>query len=177
MSQQRLVIITDHNNNPVDLLDKITVYKKGLPHRLSRLMIINHHDEILIQHRSKTVAHWPQFLDSSVAGVVEANESYFDTLSREAVEEIDFKLPSLQPAATYKTLTYHPAYQTWLPRFEALYIYRTVHPLALTPDQTEVERLEWIHRDKLIAIKNNQISHMTTGLIESLSYCHNKSVA
>lgn len=166
---QRLVIVTDDQNQQVDLLDKITAYKESLPHRLARLLIINERHEVLVQHRSPTVAHWPNMLDSSVAGVVEADETYWDALQREAREEIHLELEPLEPVATYHTETYHPGYGTWLPRFEGLFVLHVQLPLSVKADGREVASLEWMPLSDLKRRAETQPDKLTAGFIAALS--------
>ena len=86
-----LLDVVDINDNVVDVLDRDTVHEKNLLHREVIIFIINSHDEVLIQQRSKDKKSDPNKW-GLCAGHVDAGEEVIDSALRETYEEVGLKL-------------------------------------------------------------------------------------
>lgn len=80
--------VVDEADQVVGKATRAEVHAKGLLHRAVHLFVINGRGELLLQKRSLLKDKHPGVWDSSVAGHLDAGESYIDAARRELVEEM-----------------------------------------------------------------------------------------
>ena len=83
-----LLATVDHNDQPLNPIDRATIHRENLLHRAVHIFILNRHGELLLQKRSYRKDKFPRCWDSSAAGHVNAGESYRNCAMRELKEEL-----------------------------------------------------------------------------------------
>ena len=129
--------------NVVDADDRVTgqcrrdeVHRLGLRHRAIHVLIFNHSGQVFLQKRAQHKQENPGLWDSSVAGHVDAGESYNQCCRREISEEVGL-LVTHTPERLFKL----PAGP--LTGMEFCWIYRLVTDRQLQLDYTEIETGDW----------------------------------
>jgi isopentenyl-diphosphate delta-isomerase len=82
-----IITIVDKNDNVIDAKERGTELLSDI-YRVATLWIYNSRDEILLAKRALTKKHNPGQWGPAVAGTVAYNDSYDDTIKREAMEEL-----------------------------------------------------------------------------------------
>src|SRR5664279_859085 len=95
------IIIVDEDDRPIGQATKPEVWAQGLRHRIVRIMIENDQGELLLQHRTPTMALYPNRWDNSVGGHVDAGEDYLTAAKRELDEELGITDTPLQEMGYY----------------------------------------------------------------------------
>ncbi|MEK7615630.1 MAG: NUDIX domain-containing protein [Patescibacteria group bacterium] len=83
-----LVPIVDEHDNIIDHMEREDVDGSGQLRRIASLWLTNSHGEILLAKRSSHKKHHPNKWGFAVAGAVEKEESYEETIRRELGEEL-----------------------------------------------------------------------------------------
>lgn len=83
-----LLAVVDQNDQPLRPMNRSTIHRENLLHRAVHILLVNQRGELLLQKRSHRKDRFPCCWDSSAAGHVNANESYWDCAIRELQEEI-----------------------------------------------------------------------------------------
>ncbi len=93
--------------------------------------------EILLQHRAADKPTWPDHLDISVAGHVDAGEQLVDAIIREGDEEI---------GATFDTdsLEFIFSYRNFDNGIKWVYLYQEPSPVKYVFNDGEVQALQWV---------------------------------
>lgn len=92
--------IVDHNGNPTGKVAlKSAAHKNGWYHNTIHLWLYTKSGDVLLQQRSHKKHIYPLLWDVSVAGHIDAGESFVEALLREAKEEIGI---GLKPKDLYK---------------------------------------------------------------------------
>lgn len=93
--------IVDKNDQPLGAATRQEAWAKGLIHRVVRVMIEDGHGNLLLQHRHPNKDTYPDCWDNSVAGHVDAGESYSEAAKREMQEELGLEDLPLQEIGYY----------------------------------------------------------------------------
>ena len=127
----------------VDGLDQVigrdrrdNIHRLGLSHRAVHVLVFRQDGRIFLQKRGRHKQESPGLWDSSVAGHVDAGETYDDCCVREIREEIGIRVIEM-PKRLFK-LSASP--QTGM---EFCWVYRLVTDLELELDYTEMETGQW----------------------------------
>ncbi len=96
-NQLELLEVVDENDNILGLETREKIHKEGLLHREIHIWFITPKGEIIFQHRAKDKDTYPDKLDATVGGHVEAKMSYEETAIKECKEEtgIDINIDKL----------------------------------------------------------------------------------
>ncbi len=127
-----LLDVVDRHDRVVARCTRGEVHRRDLLHRSTHLLVFNGAGEVFLQKRSLAKDNNPGLWDSSVAGHVDAGESYDDCVLREAREEIGLSLGA-PPERLFK-LAASPA-----TGYEFSWIYRcnAQGPFRLDPDEID----------------------------------------
>jgi len=133
----------------VDEKDNLLYYKESKERdlrkeitRASGLWIINEKREILMTKRSKNKRHFPNIWGPSVAGSLEAGESYKDNIIKEAKEEIGINLDKIIPGPKKRESDDH--------EFFAQYFFTQIpSDTRFVLQSSEVDEVKWVTLEKL----------------------------
>lgn len=90
---EEMLDLVDEQDNVMDTVTREEVYAKGLRnYRVIHTFIINSEGKLWIPRRVSTKKLYPNGLDYSIAGHVEAGETYEEALVKEAKEEANLDL-------------------------------------------------------------------------------------
>ena len=99
-----IIDIVDKNGKPIGKTAlKSEAHSKGLYHNTIHLWLFTNNGEILLQQRSHKKKIYPLLWDVSVAGHIDAGETFIDAVMRETEEEIGLQIKSnnLQKIGTF----------------------------------------------------------------------------
>ena len=80
MSADDLVDIINEEDRIIDRVDRREAHKKGLLHREVHVWLFTSDDELVFQHRSPNKLNYPDLLDASVGGHVDAGMGWIAQL-------------------------------------------------------------------------------------------------
>ncbi len=93
---EEILDLVDYNDNVIGQLARTEIYRQGLNnYRVVHGLLVNSQGQLWIPRRAATKKLFPNLLDYSVAGHVEAGETYDKALQRELAEELRLDLDSL----------------------------------------------------------------------------------
>ncbi|MFD1061966.1 NUDIX domain-containing protein [Winogradskyella litorisediminis] len=126
---------------------KSEIHKNGWYHNTIHLWLYNANNEILLQQRSHKKVIYPLLWDVSVAGHIDAGESFIEAALRETKEEIGLQLKAddLVKIGTrlHKSIYNDGAIKDF--EFHQIYISEIkVNLEDLTPQKDEVEALKFV---------------------------------
>lgn len=135
--------IVDKNDNILYYKDRSEVDYKNELFRTSSLWISNNKGEILLAQRKFDKKIDPGKWGEAVGGTVEKSDSYFDTIIREAQEELGLTNISITPDVKqfFQTKTYS-CFVQW---YKAV-IDKDISEFVI--QQEEIERVVWMAVDK-----------------------------
>lgn len=107
-NQLELLEVVDENDKALCLETREKIHKEGLLHREIHIWFITPKGEIIFQHRAKDKDTYPDKLDATVGGHVEAKMSYEETAIKECKEEtgVDINLDKLFFLAKIQSKSY-----------------------------------------------------------------------
>jgi isopentenyl-diphosphate delta-isomerase len=90
--KRELLEAVDENCNPITLLTREEIHKKGYYHKTVHIFLFNKKGEVYLQKKSQEVDENPGLWTSSASGHVLAGESFLITAQRELKEELSIKV-------------------------------------------------------------------------------------
>lgn len=90
--KREVLEVVDKDCNPVTILNRENIHKKGFFHKTVHIFIFNQNGEIYLQKKSQAVDENPGLWTSSASGHVLAGESLLITAQRELKEELSIKV-------------------------------------------------------------------------------------
>jgi len=94
---EEIVPIVDREDNIVDRVPRRVMRARALRHRVTYIFVFNSAGEIFVQKRTPTKDLYPGYFDLAAGGVVCVGESYEESASREAEEELGIRDKPLEP--------------------------------------------------------------------------------
>ena len=154
-------MIVDENDRPVSQATKQEAWKKGLIHRVVRVMIEDSQGQVLLQHRTPTKDIFPNCWDNSAAGHVNAGEDYKQAAGRELKEELGLEGLTLTEIGRYRSD------ETWkghrFNRFNRVYKVKTsVVPAKL--EEGKVDDAQWFSLEEVKRLVRDRPDKVTDGL-------------
>ena len=136
LEDAELLPVVDSEDRVVGSARRDEVHQKGLRHRAVHVLIFDGDGQFFFQKRALYNESSPGLWDSSVAGHVDAGESYDQCCLREVAEEVGLWIKKV-PMRLFKL----PA--TPITDMEFSWIYRLDTVVPLVPDYVEMERGAW----------------------------------
>lgn len=138
-SPEEILDLVDDHDNVIDTITRKEVYAKGIKnYRVIHAFIKNSEGRLWIPRRVSTKKLYPSALDFSIAGHVEAGETYEEALFKEAMEEVRLDLCSVD----YKKVGYMN------PHKDSVGVWQKVYEILSddTPDydDNEFSESEWL---------------------------------
>jgi isopentenyl-diphosphate delta-isomerase len=90
--KREILEIVDKNCEPVSILNRESIHKKGLFHKVVHVFLFNEKGEIYLQKKSPLVDENPGLWTSSASGHVLAGEGALISAQRELREELSLKV-------------------------------------------------------------------------------------
>ena len=153
------IIAVDDDDNVIEAMPKSEAIEKGYNCRASRAFVFNESGKVLLQRRSKNVSR-PLLLDHSMAGHVDAGETYLMAAERELREELDIHATQYPLVEVEKPFLVHGFYGA---------MYKVVVPddLAINYDQEEVAEVIWFTPEEVDRLLVEKRDECTLGLVDS----------
>lgn len=157
--------IVDENDKPVGAASIDAARRRGLIHRIVRVMVEDTDGRILLQMRNATRETYPNCWDNSAAGHVDEGESYLDAALRELKEEIGIAGFDLQEILTYRTHRSHRGLK--LNRFNKLYKVVVPPQTMFKIQKEEVADAKWFSLEEIKKMIREQPEKVSDGLAEA----------
>jgi len=90
--RKELLEAVDENCNPITILTREEIHKKGYYHKTVHIFIFNKKGEVYLQRKALTLEENPGLWTSSASGHVLAGESFLITAQRELKEELSIRV-------------------------------------------------------------------------------------
>lgn len=161
MSTENLITIVNENDEPIGSATISEARRKGLIHRVVRIMVENKAGMILLQKRSRNMDAYPGCWDNSAAGHVDSDEDYLCAAKRELFEEIGIKTENLKEIGSYFSDDKYG--DSEIKRFNKVYkLVSESKPAKL--QKSEVETVEWFTLDQIKRYIKDHPDKVTDGL-------------
>ena len=131
-----ILSVVDDQDQVIGQRRRDDIHRLGLLHRATHVLVFRQDGQIFLQKRGQHKQESPGLWDSSVAGHVDAGETYDACCVREIQEEIGIELEEI-PKRLFKLVA---SPQTGM---EFCWVYRLVTDLKLVLDYTEMETGQW----------------------------------
>ena len=132
-----ILSVVDDQDQVIGQRRRDDIHRLGLLHRATHVLVFRQDGQIFLQKRGQHKQESPGLWDSSVAGHVDAGETYDACCVREIQEEIGIELEEI-PKRLFKLVA---SPQTGM---EFCWVYRLVTDLKLVLDYTEMETGQWV---------------------------------
>lgn len=160
---ENLIQIVDDHDTPMGRASKEEAWKRGLKHRIIRIMVEDEQGRVLLQKRSSNVKLYPNLWDNSVGGHVDADEDYAAAAQRELQEELgltNVELADLGPAVQ----TNKEVEGKILNRFNKFYKAKVKGSVQIHSDPYEVSEVAWFTLDELERLAREHPEQITDGI-------------
>tara|TARA_Y100001960_G_C14527785_1_gene754546 strand:+ start:60 stop:587 length:528 start_codon:yes stop_codon:yes gene_type:complete len=137
-----ILSVVDSTDTVIDEKRRDEIHLQGLRHRAVHVLIFNSQGAIFLQKRGLDKQENPGMWDSSVAGHVDAGESYDECCVREIEEEVGLMLETVPP----RLFKLEASDVTGM---EFAWIYRVDTEKPLTPNLEEMSGGEWFYPTEL----------------------------
>ncbi len=131
-----ILSVVDNQDQVIGQRRRDDIHRLGLSHRAVHVLVFRQDEQIFLQKRGRHKQESPGLWDSSVAGHVDAGETYDACCVREIREEIGIRVREM-PKRLFKLVA---SPQTGM---EFCWVYRLVTDLELELDYTEMEIGQW----------------------------------
>jgi isopentenyldiphosphate isomerase len=155
------VIVVDENDHEIGAEMLAEVWKKGLYHRIARIMVEDDQGRVLLQRRSHEMVLYPDRWDNSAAGHVDQGMSYLDAACQEVTEELGIKEPQLQEVAHFFMKQEFEGRKMY--NFNELYSLK-LEGQQLFVGEEEVSEIGWFTKEELRILVKEHPAQVTGGL-------------
>jgi isopentenyl-diphosphate delta-isomerase type 1 len=131
-----ILSVVDNQDQFIGQRRRDDIHRLSLPHRAIHVLVFRLDGRLFLQKRGLHKQESPGLWDSSVAGHVDADETYDACCVREIEEEIGIRMEEM-PKRLFKLVA---SPQTGM---EFCWVYRLVTDLELALDYTEMETGQW----------------------------------
>jgi isopentenyl-diphosphate delta-isomerase len=158
-----LDVVDENNELTGETVTMVEAHEKGIFHRTGHVWIMNLKGEILLQLRVKTKRTYPDLLDISAAGHIDAGETIEEGTKRELFEELGVKVEELPEAIVYKSMRTKPTFIE--NEFQYIYFLKLDLKIEnLKLQKIEVEEVSFINLDEFMKdLKENSQKYVPHG--------------
>lgn len=160
------VQVVDSDDKVIGSATKPEIWKKGLKHRIVRIIVEDPQGRILLQKRSAKMKLYPNCWDQSAAGHVDEGETYEEAARRELFEEIGIKNHDLEEIDHYY---WEGSFEgRKLNRFNKVYKCR----VSKTPknlEKEEVTEVRWLTVEEVKRLVKENASQVSDGLVQIIT--------
>jgi 8-oxo-dGTP pyrophosphatase MutT (NUDIX family) len=156
-TKDEIVVIVDADNKVVDQVPRSRMRSRHLTYRATYILVFNSEQQILVQKRTATKDMYPSYYDVAAGGVVTAGESYDESATREAQEELGLVGVSLTPHFDF--YFEDPSNRVWGR------VYSCIYDGELVLQEEEIEECFFCAPGKVLA---GEIQPVTPDSIEAL---------
>lgn len=132
-------------------------HTKGLWHKAVAMFIINSKEQVLLQKRSANKKMWPNMWDITAGGHVLAGEFGFQSIIREAEEELGISLNKNDITFVGSSISTNVQGDIVNNHFNEFYIVnKDIDETTLKLQEEEVSEVKWVDKNEIIErIKDN----------------------
>lgn len=157
------VLVVDENDHPTGIAPLRDIWKKGLYHRIVRVLIENKSGQVLLQRRAYDLALYPNCWDVSAGGHVDEGMTYKTAARQELVEELGLSEGELKEIDHYKSESAYNGHK--LNRFNKTYLLHWNYtPELFNPE--EVTEVRWFSKTEVLELVKNHPDKVADGLKE-----------
>ncbi|HSX33298.1 MAG TPA: NUDIX domain-containing protein [Candidatus Saccharimonadales bacterium] len=161
------VVVVDDHDNEVGSAPLAEVRQKGLYHRVVAVFVIDNKGRMLLQLRGTGVKVYPNYWDQAAGGHVDQGQTYQTTAISELAEELGLYNLALTELGTYRSNTQEG--DRLINQFERVYKVAVPHDIALNPEKSEINKLQWFTPLELKLLITRQANTCTPGLLHDLA--------
>ena len=150
-------VLTEKGQYTGNIETREQCHKQGLWHKAVVVFIINSKKQVLLQRRSPNKKMWPNMWDITAGGHVLAGEFGFESIIREAKEELGLDLNKNDITFIGSGISNNIKGDIVNNHFNEYYIARKdIDEAELKLQEDEVSEVKWIDKDEIIEkIKDN----------------------
>ncbi|WKW47487.1 isopentenyl-diphosphate Delta-isomerase [Myroides sp. JBRI-B21084] len=93
MASEEQVILVNHNDEPIGLMEKIEAHEKALLHRAFSVFVLNNKNQIMLQQRAAHKYHSPLLWTNTCCSHQRVGETNLQAGTRRLQEEMGFTTP------------------------------------------------------------------------------------
>lgn len=160
---ESLILIVDDKDNVVGSATTTEARRKGIRHRISRVIVKDSEGRILLQKRADHMQTYPGRWDTSAAGHVDTGEDYMQAAKREMFEEVGLKASTLQEIDYYKSEDKYEAMD--IRRFNKTFEIEVEPGTRFRPNPDEVSAVKWFSTEQLKDVLRTDPQSLTDGLV------------
>lgn len=139
------VILVNHNDEPLGLMEKMDAHRKGLLHRAFSVMIFNSYGHVLLQQRASSKYHSPGLWTNACCSHQHPETEEIAWIKSRMKFEMGF---GCEITLKYKFI-YKAHFENGLTEHELDYIYEGIFNGNPMPNPSEVSSWRWVRLEEL----------------------------
>ncbi len=144
-------VLNENGNYTGKVESRKKCHKEGLWHKAVVVFIINSKNQVLLQRRSPNKRMWPNMWDVTAGGHVLAGEFGFQSIIREAKEELGIELDKNEMIFLGASISTNIKGDIVNKHFNEYYVVnKDLDEKKLTLQKEEVSEVKWINKDEII---------------------------
>lgn len=142
------VLLVDHNDKPLGVMDKLEAHQKGLLHRAFSVFVFNSKNQLLLQQRATTKYHGAGLWTNTCCSHPLMDEEVLDA----AHERLSYEMGITCSLSLLYRFVYNEKVENNLTEHEFDYVYVGSSNDAPSPNADEVNDYKWIDIGELFEI-------------------------
>lgn len=145
MASEEQVILVNHNDEPIGLMEKIEAHQKALLHRAFSVFVLNDKNEIMLQQRAAKKYHSPLLWTNTCCSHQRKGETNLQAGTRRLQEEMGFATP-LKEVFSF---IYKAPFDNGLTEHEFDHVMIGYYNDEPVINKTEVENWKWMSAENI----------------------------